>query len=307
VSGFRPTGGQFRLRAGDAEAVVTAVGGGLRRLRWAGRDLVAGFAAGQLRPVYRGSVLAPWANRLADGRYRWDGAEHQLPLTEPERRTALHGLVVWQAWTPVRVADAEVALATRLHPQPGYPFQLDLTVTYRLDPDGLEWRLEAVNSGGTDAPYGCSVHPYLVAGPGRVDDWTFSLPAERWLEVDPERLLPVGLRDVAGTAFDLRAPRRLGAVEVDHAFTGLVTGPDGRVRAELRGPDGAGVALEWAAAELPWVQVHTADRPAEPDLHRAGLAVEPMTAPPDALASGQDVVRLRPGDRHAARWSLRRL
>jgi hypothetical protein len=31
VSGFRPTGGQFRLRAGEAEAVVTAVGGGLRR------------------------------------------------------------------------------------------------------------------------------------------------------------------------------------------------------------------------------------------------------------------------------------
>jgi aldose 1-epimerase len=117
----------------------------------------------------------------------------------------------------------------------------------------------------------------------------------------------VGLRDVAGTPFDLRTPRLLGAVEIDHAFTGLAAGPDGCARAELRGPDGSGVAVEWPAADLPWVQVHTADRPGQPELHRAGLAVEPMTAPPDALASGQDVVRLRPGDRHAARWSLRRL
>src|SRR3954470_3142900 len=96
-----PTGMQFELRAGDAVAVATEVGGGLRMLRIGERDLVAGFAADQPRPVYRGAVLAPWPNRVGDGRYRWNDQEHQLPLTEPGRRTALHGLACWNSWTPV--------------------------------------------------------------------------------------------------------------------------------------------------------------------------------------------------------------
>lgn len=300
---FCPTGLQLRLRADDIEAVVTEVGGGLRSLRAAGRDLIAGFPPDQLRPVYRGAVLAPWPNRVADGRYTWDGQAHQLPLNEPERRNALHGLIAWTAWTPTRVDDSSAVLTTRLRPQPGYPFQLDLTVTYELDPTGLTWQLDAVNTGVEDAPYGASVHPYLIAGPGRVDDWTLTLPADRWLDVDPERLLPVHVRDVQDTRFDFRTGRPLGEAEVDHAFTRLTPGRDGLVHAVLRAADGAGAVLEWRADDLPWVQIHTADRP-EPELHRAALAIEPMTCPPNAFQSGEDVVRLAPGGSHSARWHI---
>jgi hypothetical protein len=118
----------------DVEAVVTEVGGGLRSLRAAGRDLIAGFLPDQLRPVYGGAVLAPWPNRVADGRYTWDGQQHQLALNEPDRRNALHGLVAWAPWTPTRVDDSSAVLTTRLRPQPGYPFQLDLTATYDSTP-----------------------------------------------------------------------------------------------------------------------------------------------------------------------------
>jgi aldose 1-epimerase len=142
---FCPTGMQIRLCSDDMEAVVTEVGGGLRSLRAAGRDLIAGFPPDQLRPVYRGAVLAPWPNRIGDGRYTWDGREHQLPLNEPGRRSALHGLVAWAGWTPTRVDECSAALTTRVWPQPGYPFQLDLTVTYELNSTGLMWQLDAEN------------------------------------------------------------------------------------------------------------------------------------------------------------------
>ena len=146
-----------------------------------------------------------------------------------------------------------------------------------------------------------------MAGAGRVDDWTVTLPAERWLAVDADRLLPERVHDVAGTPFDLRRARSLRGAEIDHALTRLVPGPDGLVRAVLRaGEEGGGVVLEWCADDLPWVQVHTADRP-EPELHRSGLAIEPMTCPPDAFTTGEDVVRLAPGGRHSARWVIRPL
>ncbi len=204
---FCPTGLQIPLRCGGLDAVVTEVGGGLRSLRADGRPLVGEFGAGELRPVYRGSVLAPWPNRVGDGRYTWDGSAHQLPLTEPDRHNALHGLVAWSAWNPLHVEEAAVVLGTRIRPGPGYPFQLDLTVTYTLDSDGLSWQLDATNTGSADAPYGASIHPYLVAGPGTVDDWTLTLPADAWLDVDADRLLPVALKDVRRDGFDLRAGR----------------------------------------------------------------------------------------------------
>src|SRR5690606_23747975 len=101
---------------------------------------------------------------------------------------------------------------------------------------------------------------------------------------------------------DFTTPRRIGSARADHALTDVARDEQGTARATVTGQDGAGVALEWGP-ECPWVQLHTADRP-EPALDRTGLALEPMTCPPDALATGDDLVVLRPGERHRAWWVI---
>ena len=60
--------------------------------------------------------------------------------------------------------------------------------------------------------------------------------------------------------------------------------------------------MSWGAA-CTWVQIHTADRPGNPG-NRIGLAVEPMTCPPDAFNSGTDLIVLEPGVSHAASWTI---
>ena len=97
------SGEQFELSAGDYRATIASVGASLRELTWQGRHLVVPFDAHEIRPDYRGAVLAPWPNRVVDGKYQFDGLEHQLALTEPERGHALHGLVVWQDFTGAHV------------------------------------------------------------------------------------------------------------------------------------------------------------------------------------------------------------
>ena len=67
--------------------------------------------------------------------------------------------------------------------------------------------------------------------------------------------------------------------------------------------DGSGVVCTWDPTDLPWVQVHTADLP-PPEVSRAGLAVEPMTCPPDAYNSGTDLRVVAPGERTSAAWTL---
>jgi len=309
AAGRRPASGdQHVLRAHGYEAVVAGVGATLRSLRHDGRDLVVPFAADELRPAMRGAVLAPWPNRTGDGRYTFDGVEHRLALTEPELGHAAHGLVAWTEFAEVDAGPAHVRLSATVQPQPGYPWRLRLEVRHVVGADGLAHEVTATTESATPAPVGLGCHPYLVAGPSRpraVDDWTLTLPAATVLTTD-ERLLPV--REVAvgrhdGGALDFRAPRAIGGTVLNHAFTRLRRDADGLARVRVLDRDGRGVELA-ADAAYGWVQVYTAD--ASPgDGRRCGVAVEPMTCPPDALRSGRDLVVLAPGESTTARWALR--
>ncbi|WP_427131132.1 hypothetical protein [Pseudarthrobacter sp. S9] len=118
----------------------------------------------------------------------------------------------------------------------------------------------------------------------------------------PDRVLPVGTRPVAGHEFGFRVRRALGATEIDHAFTDIDFDDDGRAQLIARDPSGTGVGMAWDRS-CKWLQIHTADKPA-PLPNRVGLAVEPMTCPPDAFNSGQDVVQLGSGATHQTQWTI---
>lgn len=297
------SGRQLRLSAHGYEAHIASIGATLRALAFDGRDLVVPFDADEVRPGYRGATLAPWPNRIVDGRYSFAGVAHQLPLTEPARTHALHGLLAWAEFEDRLVLDDRVVLAAVIEPQLGYPFRVEVEVEYRLDSDGLRQTVTAHNIGADTAPWGTGPHPYLVAGEGRVDDWTLTLPASEVLTVTPDRLSPVAVEPVTEhPEWDFRDARPIGDVFIDHAFTSL-TGADGVAEVRLVTTGGTGVGIAWGDA-CPWVQVHTADTPAVPATHRIGLAVEPMTCPPDAFNSGVDLVTLAPGATHAASWRI---
>jgi aldose 1-epimerase len=305
----RPASGtQHTLRAGDYSAVIASVGASLRVLKYGSaageRDLTVPFDADEVRPAYRGATLAPWPNRVVDGRYRFGGRDHVLALTEPARGHALHGLVAWLDFDAVDGGDDHVTLAAEIEPQAGYPWRLRIETTYALSADGLTQTVRATNLSGDTAPFGTGPHPYLVAGPGRVDDWILELPARQVLEVTEDRLIPTELRSVEVDAdrFDFRAPRRIADARIDHAFTDLESAPGGRATVRVTDGQGSGVGMAWGK-DCAWVQVHTADLPEE-SRSRRGLAVEPMTCPPDAFNSENALILLDPGSTAAGTWSI---
>jgi aldose 1-epimerase len=299
------SGSRIDLEAGDYRASIASVGATLRLLQHEGRDLVVPFGADELRPAYRGATLAPWPNRVVDGRYTFDGADQLLALTEPERGHALHGLAAWLDFAVLERSAERVVLRATVEPQQGYPHRIELTVEYALGDDGLTQTVTGRNLSESPAPYGTGPHPYLVAGPGVVDDWSLELPASEVLTVTPDRLIPVAVADVAvddGGALDFRAERTIGDTFIDHAFAGLERDADGIATVTVRSPGGTAVAMTFNAA-CPWVQVHTADH-VDPALNRVGLAVEPMTCPPDAFNSGRDLIVLETGESASASWSI---
>jgi len=302
-----PTSGQqHEIRFGDYTAVIASIGASLRVLTHRGRDLVVPFAADEVRPGFRGAMLAPWPNRIVDGTYEFGGVEYQVALTEPERRNALHGLVGWLDFQAVDEGESHVVLAGEIVPQVGYPFRILVVVRFDLTEQGLTTEVTASNLGDLAAPFGTGPHPYLVAGEGRADDWSLELPATEVLTVTADRLAPISVVDVvdhADGALDFRETRPIGDVFIDHAFTALLPDEHGLARVRVLTADGSGVEMEWGD-DCPWVQVHTADRPI-PSEHRIGLAVEPMTCPPDAFNSGVDLITIEPGESTTAGWIIR--
>jgi aldose 1-epimerase len=295
-------GEEHLLTHGAYRAVVTEVGGGLRLLKHAGRDLIVSYPADTMRPRFAGSLLAPWPNRIRDGRYELDGTTYQLPVTEPKRGNALHGLVVWERFDVERRDDTAVTLGHQLVPTPGYPFEIDIRARYELTDAGLTTTVGVRNVGRTYAPWGTAAHPYLMGGDGRVDTWTLSLRASQVLDVTTDRLLPKSFGPVSED-LDFRTPREIGPTEIDHAFTGLEPDADGLARARLYGSAYHGVECTWDPAVLPWVQVHTGDLFSGEESRR-GLALEPMTCPPDAFNSGTGLILLAPGAEHTAAWTI---
>ena len=184
----------------------------------------------------RGQVLAPWPNRLDGGRYAFDGRPGAAAIDEPELGNAIHGLVRWLPWRLASRTDEAVALECVLHPQPAYPWRLELGLEYRLGTDGLRSVARATNASAEAAPFGIGFHPYLTMGIP-VDDVRLTIPASRRLITD-DRALPVGEEDVAGTEFDFTRGRPVGATQLDTCFTGLARGSDGRSRARLESADG---------------------------------------------------------------------
>jgi len=303
-----PSGDQYEISGGGYRAVVTECGAGLRELEYDGRPLVLGFPEDRSASSGRGQLLVPWPNRLAGATYTFEGTEHRLPIDERARGNASHGLVRWAAWTPEELTAHSVSLVLRLMSRPGYPWTLDLHALYDLSADGLTVTVTATNLSGSSAPYAQGAHPFLVAGPGRVDDWELTLPAATRLLTD-DRLIPTGREDVRDTDLDFRMARPLRRTSLDSAFTDLTRDPDGRVEVQLRDPAAdRGVAL-WADARHSYLQLFTGDE--LPAHARESLAVEPMTAPPNAFNSGESLVVLSPagspGDEHSASWGIRAL
>jgi aldose 1-epimerase len=299
------TGVQYEIEAGHYRATVTELGAGLRELAFRGQPVITGYDADELPPAGAGQLLAPWPNRIDGGRYVFGGTEQQLALTEPARGNAIHGLTRWMPWAPVRHEADSVLLRSVPHGHQGYPFCVEIEAEYRLEPGtGLHVAITARNRGGRTAPWGTGSHPYLTVGSPSVDECELTLPAVSWLPMD-DRGIPSGPAEtVEGTAYDFRQPREIGGTQLDHALTGLDRDGEGRAWAYLaaKGGEGPRVGL-WAGHGYRWLQVFTGD-PLGEDLRRKAVAIEPMTCPPNAFVTADDLLVLEPGEAVTHTWGL---
>jgi len=291
------------LQRGSVRAEIDTVAAALRSLSVGGEALTEPRTGAGLPPFCNGIVLAPWPNRVAHARWSLDGAEQQLDITEPARGGALHGLLEFTDYQVIAQQDDLAELAAAIAPQHGWPFAMDTAVRYRLDDDGVTVTHTVQNRSDRRAPWAVGTHPFLRVGGHDVAELTLRVAADRFFPVD-HALNPTGPAIPVDDDTDLRTPRRVGELRLDTAY-GAVTHGIGHETARLTAPDGATTTL-WQEPAWGYVQVFTTPEFPRSEGLGTAVAVEPMTAPPDALNSGEGLIWLEPDERWEGSWGLRR-
>ena len=142
-------------------------------------------------------------------------------------------------------------------------------------------------------------------GTATVDSAELRLPARHVLELDRGRMLPTGrLLPVQGSEVDFCAPRVIGSTVLDDCVTDVERDAEGLGRISLRDPSAARGLDVWMDERFRYVQLFSGETLA-PERQRRGLAIEPMTCPPNAFRTGTDVLVLEPGAERSMTWGVR--
>lgn len=289
-----------QLASGDLEAVFLPrqgmLGASLRHrgveiLRRIG-DLDEARANGSTAGI---PLLHPWANRLAALRYRAAGREVALDsksslLHLDANGLPIHGvpwsLLAWDVTTATRTRLAARLDWTRDDLLAVFPFAHRLEMAVRLAADGLTVATTLVADRGDSVPVSFGFHPYFgLPGVAR-DDWRLTLPAMRKLTLDASHI-PTGAEEV----FD-GLDAALGKYDFDDGFALI----DERASLSLSG-GGRRISVEFMAGYR-FAQIYAPKG-------SAFIALEPMTAPTNALRSERGLRLVEPGASLSAAFRIR--
>ncbi|AZA11189.1 aldose epimerase family protein [Corynebacterium gerontici] len=278
------------LTSGDMAAVINTRGAGLKSLTYQSAPLVESYESLDDPPLAAGLWLAPWPNRTEDGTFNFGGEEHQLAITEPERNNAIHGFVHDQVWDVVERHEDSAVLSYRIEPTQGWPWPIRLSVDYHLSPIELSTTVTAQTEAEA-APFAIGWHTYLSAMGAETDRSMLRVNVEKQLPLDPQRNLPNGSLEATTLSANLSEGTSLAGVVMDDCFKA------GRGLEAVLESDIGAVRMV-CSDNMQWAQIFTPDESlgvTYPGRGRA-LAVEPMSAPPNALRDDVDVEKLRKGD-----------
>jgi galactose mutarotase-like enzyme len=263
-------------------------------------DLTHGLEAYATRGATMGiPLLYPWANRLAGSRYEAAGRSVLLPDDGSRVPRDGHGLPIHGVmpgllrWSPAPRTDGDAQLAATLAwTSPDllalFPFAHEVSLALDAHDDALTVAVTVRATADTAVPISFGFHPYLRLPSGSRTSWRVELPSIERLVLD-QQMIPTGARTAVpptARAFEL------ADTSWDDGFS--VSEQPARFAVSS---DGWEVALELLEG-YPFAQIF-----APPG--RDFICFEPMTAPANALRSGDALPVLGPGEEYRAVFRIR--
>jgi len=247
----------------------------------------------------KSGLLFPFPNRMAEGRYSWQGEHYNFPINDPATGTAVHGFGMDKKFRTLRInTDENVAAVSCQYEYdgkfPSYPFPFNLSIEFSLDQEGsFEMEYRCWNMGTTALPWGFGWHPYFQVG-DHIQEAHLTTPELKMVGVD-EQMIPTGKRYEFN---EFAAGKQIGATVLDNCFVPLAESPTS-LEIQLRGERGTLHYWQETGEEgMNYVQLFTPP-------YRKSLAIEPMSCNVDAFNNQDGLITLQPGDMARGRFGFR--
>jgi aldose 1-epimerase len=290
-------------RGATVLAIQLPTGGGTR-------NIADAFLNEQELVPHKGSrfaVMTPFANRINEARYTFEGKSYDLqPGATGADRAIRHGFVRGVMFDVAQASGDETAAqvtfatqAIRPDAYPGYPFALDFDITFTLDASGLSIETHTRNVGDHAAPVFFGWHPYFRLSENAIDTWVLQVPAQTVIATDPGFIPLPGAEawksiDDVDASLDFRQPRSIGATELNTTYTDLQVDGDGKARTYLSDPETGTKIAVWQERGV--MLAFTSDTNERDP--RKSVALEPMECMADAFNRDDcaSLLRLGPGE-----------
>jgi len=234
----------------------------------------------------RGILLAPFPNRLKDGKYSFEGVDYQFPVNESATGTALHGFISQSEFTLGEFETNQESAFVSCHTSYAgefsyYPFPFKAEVQYILDDlTGFIFKFAVTNSGESNMPIGLGWHPYFNLSES-VDNSVLEVPRMKKIEID-NNMIPNGKKT---TFKNFVKPTKIGDFILDNCFK--LEEENGVAKVTVEGEKGRLIYSQ--STSIPFLQIFTPP-------HRQSIALEPMTCNIDAFNNGDGLKILKPNE-----------
>lgn len=189
-----------RSGSGLSIAGIGTLGGQISQLSLNGKQLIPEFAGKDQQALVFGYTLAPWPNRLAEGRYSFQQQSYQIAGLD-DQNNANHGLLLAEEFEVQAKHQDWVELSYSFGQGNQYPFAIDLVIKYQITEDALVVSATAINNSSHPAPFAIGFHPYFLVG----DEFELSANFRSRVLTD-ERMLPTGVENVNGLNLNAASP-----------------------------------------------------------------------------------------------------
>ncbi|KIC94718.1 aldose 1-epimerase [Flavihumibacter solisilvae] len=239
---------------------------------------------------YKSSKLSPFACRIRDARYSWEGKQYEFEKKFIDG-SAIHGLLFNKNFSEdgKQVTDfmASASFSYEYKAEdPGYPFHYRCRVTYTLLPGlTLQVQTSLQNKGEEKIPISDGWHPYFQLN-APVDDCFLQFPSGGMVEFD-SHLVPT--RQVL--PFDtFNEPKAIGDTMLDNCF--LLDPEGGQPACVFSSPDRKARIEFTTDGQYPYLQLYI---PGD----RKSIAIENLSSAPDSFNNRMGLVTLDPGEEKA--------
>lgn len=279
---------------GTSFSIIPSHGAALNSFYFKNQEWIDGYKSlNQLQEKpYKSALLAPFPNRIKDGKYTWQNKEYKLPINRPQEQHAIHGFLYNCHFEKdqEKIAKNKIEVSFKHEYQgdyEGFPFPFTIKIKYTLsNKEILKIKTSVENTGNEIMPFGLGFHPYFKTTTS-FDESILTMPACEMLPLD-KRMLPTE----AVVPFTIASKDFPGKdLTLDDCFK--ITDKANFTLKDTKSKN----AIAVTSKNLNYFQLYTPS-------NRKSIAIEPMSCPPNVFNNEINLLKIKPSQKYKATWKI---